>query len=150
MWTANPATDRYRARRSFYAKKHWRELENLDLNLAEYLAALELNKPMQIRRFYSFVHEGYPEGIYSIDQRRKGSAGNLAETRLYVYPEVEVTILHLLTIGDKNTQKDDVQFCKECVQSLNTERLKTNEPAHHQHRDESTTDEGQDYDEKAL
>lgn len=36
--------------------------------------------------------------------------------RLYIYPDEEKKILYLLTIGDKNSQENDI---KECVSLLN-------------------------------
>jgi hypothetical protein len=42
----------------------------------------------------------------------------LAATRLYVYPDVEAETLYLLTLGDKSTQADDIQDCKQFVKQI--------------------------------
>lgn len=63
---------------------------------------------MQIK--HGFMHdEG--QGAIAIDQ--KGGGKNLAQTRLYIFPDTEAEILHLITIGDKRSQKkDDVPVCR--------------------------------------
>ncbi len=55
-------------------------------------------------------------GVWAIDQ--KGGGKNLAETRLYIYPDSHVKILHLITFGDKSSQPEDVHFCTEYVEAL--------------------------------
>jgi hypothetical protein len=49
---------------------------------------------------------------------KRGGGPNLAQTRLYVYPDLATRELHLLTIGDKGTQKVDIQLCKSFVVEL--------------------------------
>jgi hypothetical protein len=63
-----------------------------------------------------FVHDE-PDGIKAIDQRGVLKM-KLRESRLYVFPEVLGKILYLLTIGDKRSQGEDIQFCREYVRSL--------------------------------
>jgi hypothetical protein len=55
-------------------------------------------------------------GVVAIDQ--KGFCGNLQETRLYIYPADATQIVHLITIGDKDDQHSDIEFCKEFVRSV--------------------------------
>ena len=43
---------------------------------------------------------------------------NLAQTRLYVYPDKMNQIVWLLSLGDKQTQQKDVQICYEMVSQL--------------------------------
>lgn len=69
-------------------------------------------------------------GIVAIEQ--KGGGKNLAETRLYVYPDVDAEILYLFTIGDKKSQKTDVKTCQGYVEQLN--KLKK--------EDDKTNDQG--------
>jgi hypothetical protein len=57
-----------------------------------------------------------PHGVVAIDQ--KGGGGNLQETRLYVYPHEERNVLYIITIGNKDEQPADVQFCSEFVNSF--------------------------------
>ena len=113
MWTVRP-TEEYGRRRRKYEKKRWRELEAAEQNAETYRVALVCGtKPLQIK--YGFVHpEG--NGVVAVDQ--SGHGGNLAETRLYLYPDTDAEVLYFLTIGDKNSQDGDIQFSKEVVEAL--------------------------------
>ena len=114
-WTQEPSVH-YVSRRKFFAKKRWRELDAVERNLNTYFVTLnEGTKPAQIK--YGFVKSHYQHGVHSLTQQGKG-AGNLAETRLYVYADTSREVLWLLTIGDKNTQEDDVQACYTLVSEL--------------------------------
>ena len=68
------------------------------LNLRQYFEALQrCSDPGFIK--FGFIHKE-PKGIKAIDQR--GSGRNLQQTRLYIYPDLDNKILHLITIGNKN------------------------------------------------
>ena len=106
-WSQEP-TDCYLRARRYYVKKHQKELDAVERNLNTYFTALSMGaKPAQIK--YGFVHAKYRLGVFSITQQ--GGGKNLAQTRLYVYPDTPNEVLWLLTLGDKNTQPDDVQLC---------------------------------------
>ncbi|PIW61358.1 MAG: hypothetical protein COW13_03365 [Candidatus Omnitrophica bacterium CG12_big_fil_rev_8_21_14_0_65_50_5] len=68
-----------------------------------------------------FVVAGYihdeGKGIRAIDQRG-GGKGKLQQTRLYVYPDIETKVLYLITIGDKQSQKDDIKQSADFVVGL--------------------------------
>jgi hypothetical protein len=70
-------------------------------------------KPREAK--FGFIH---PEslGVLAIDQ--KGGGPNLAQIRLYVYPDEKRQVLYLLTLGDKNSQKADLIDCKDLVAQL--------------------------------
>lgn len=130
MWTISVSTDEYERRHRRFEKKRWTELEAVHLNLATYHSALNAgSKPVQIPKMHSFVHPE-PRGIYAIAEAKKKSRRNLAQTRLYVYPDSDRSVLHLLTIGDKDTQKEDIEFCKDCVDELELRKREaaTDEP----------------------
>lgn len=114
MWQLAP-TDNYERQFRWYEKKRPRELEAVLRNLQTYFEALRAgNKPMQIK--YGFVHVE-PSGVFAIDQ--KGGVGKLAQTRLYVYPDTDTEILHLLTMGGKGfEQRNNIQLCKDFVAEL--------------------------------
>lgn len=114
MWQLEPTED-YERRFRWYEKKRRRELEAVLRNLQTYMEALRAgNKPMQIK--FGFVHVE-PNGVFAIDQ--KGGVGKLAQTRLYVYPNTDTEILHLLTLGGKGyEQRTDIQLCKDFVAQL--------------------------------
>jgi len=117
MWSLQ-ITDEYAARVKRFEKKHDRELIAVLINLDQYHKALnEGAKPLQVH--FGFMHTE-PMGVIAIDQ--KGGGKSLMQTRLYVYPEVEHRVLHLITLGDKNTQRLDIAFCREYASSLRTVR----------------------------
>ncbi len=86
MWKLTP-TKSYEIRQKRYQKKHKRELaavlNNLDTLLKAFQAGL---KPLQATTAFGFVHPE-PNAVVSIDQ--KGGGLNLAQTRLYAYPDEE-------------------------------------------------------------
>ena len=84
------------------------------LNLQSYLQSLSAS-PTSLNVKHGFIHPE-PSGIKAIDQ--KGGEGSLMETRLYVYPEDEAQVLHVLSIGTKQDQGRDIQECIEYVKSL--------------------------------
>ena len=68
----------------------------------------------QVKRQLSFVHCKYSLGIVSMDQR--GGGGGLKTSRLYAFPDENEQVLHALTLGDKDSQSDDVRFCTQWVE----------------------------------
>src|ERR1700757_3414309 len=100
MWKLESADD-YHRRHKRYEKNNPRELSAVLDNLDTYFKALEEGiKPLQIK--HGFMHNE-PLGVVAIDQ--KGGGKNLAQTRLYVYPDVETETLHVIILGDKGSQK---------------------------------------------
>ena len=67
-----------------------------------------------------FLHHE-PEGIWAIDQKGP-SRTKLQETRLYVFPEEETKALHIITVGNKNSQAADLQCAVDCLHSLEPPR----------------------------
>ena len=125
MWELEP-TDQYDRDFKKYQKKHENELLAVLENLEQYLDVLKEGvNPAQAFAMLGFLHrEGI--GIVAIDQkggatRRKSTdlpkkkRRSLQQTRLYIYPEINRKLLHLLAIGNKNSQHSDVQHCKKFV-----------------------------------
>lgn len=109
MWKYGPDSE-YERRLAKWPKKYGRELASMIDHLDTLLGTLnEGVHPEQAKRLLSFVHGKYSLGILSIDQR--GGGPHLKETRLYVYPDQDEHTLHLLTLGDKDSQPDDVASC---------------------------------------
>src|SRR5262245_11292227 len=103
MWTLLPSDD-YNRRFKWYEKKRRRELQAILYNLDTFFKALAAGaKPQQVRA--GFVHPE-PHGVLAILE--KGGGGNLRPTRLYVFPDEDEQVLHLLTIGDKQSQGADI------------------------------------------
>lgn len=112
-------TDKYQRDLRWYKKKRPNELIAVLNNLDTYVAALNKGvKPMQIQG--GFIHVE-PEGIKALDQ--KGSSKvKLEQTRLYIYADEEKCELHLLGIGSKTGQREDIQVCREKVREIKSER----------------------------
>jgi hypothetical protein len=120
MWLLEP-TDVCRRRFRDYEKSRKRELKAVLVNLNTYFVALQGGtNPLQIK--FGFIHpEG--RGVVAIDQ--KGGGKSLAQTRLYVYADVDNQILYQLTLGDKKTRGEDIKFAHEFVGNLWKERQKS-------------------------
>jgi hypothetical protein len=98
-------------------KKHPNETIAMMNNLDTYVRALKAGvKPVMIQA--GFIHKE-PHGVIAIDQ--KGTHGSPRQTRLYVYAFEEKNTLYLITIGDKNSQKRDVEDCRNFMKSLRKE-----------------------------
>lgn len=111
-------TDKYENRFKHYEKKNPKVLEAVLNNLDTYQKALALHgNPQKINA--GFIHTE-PHGVKAIDQ--KGSKGRLKEARLYIYPDVTKGILYLITIGDKNTQSEDIKFCRNFVKIIRKDK----------------------------
>jgi hypothetical protein len=92
-------------------------------NLDTYFRTLcRVGNPLQVTG--GFIHNE-PDGMKGLDQ--KGAGRKLQETRLYVYPDTRNCQLHLLRIGTKKAQKEDIQMCREYVRKLRKRRFDPNE-----------------------
>lgn len=117
MWDLG-AENAYRKAVKHFVKKYRRELKAVHDNLDTLLKALrEGAKPQQVK--LGCIHPE-PGGVLAIDQ--KGGGAGLKETRLYTYPDEDTKSLYLITLGDKRSQKKDIQYCKEWVQDLLTKK----------------------------
>jgi hypothetical protein len=118
-------TDEYERRHKRYEKDHPRELQAVLDNLDTYFKSLEAGiKPLQIR--HGFMHNE-PLGVVAIDQ--KGGGKSLAQTRLYVYPDTEAEVLFVITLGDKCSQKNDLETCRSFVSNLRKKKKDSDEKA---------------------
>ena len=95
-----------------YEKKHIKEAASCFANLMRIFMLLNsgivLDRILHCCSF--FRSEG--EGVYRIGQT--GICG-AKETRLYVYVRVEGEKIYKLTMGDKDSQLDDINRCKQIV-----------------------------------
>lgn len=116
MWKSKISAD-YERRHKKYLKRHRRELLAVLNNLDTYAKALGRGvKPLQITG--GFIHPE-PHGVVAIDQQ--GGGASLKETRLYVFPEVETEVLHVITLGDKGSQGRDIETSSAYVMQLRKE-----------------------------
>ena len=101
-----------------FQKNHPNEATAVLDNLDTYFQTLRsLGNPLQVKA--GFIHHE-SEGIKAIDQ--KGGPGKLMQTRLYIYPEAERQILHVITIGTKTDQKKDIKECRDYIKPLKSGR----------------------------
>jgi len=116
-WTLQES-DIYGARFKRFMKKNKDVVRLILNNLDTYFETLNQGvHPQQIRA--GFIHPE-PGGVKAIDQKgsRKGVGGTPKEGRLYVFPQEQTCILHLITIGDKDSQKADLADCRNFMDDL--------------------------------
>jgi len=113
MWQIE-AVPQFERDRKYYEKKRPAELAAVLHNLKRYM--LQLNAAPNPKAFSAGYMHPEQHGVVALDQ--KGGGGNLQETRLYVYPCEERNVLYIITIGNKDEQASDIQFCIEFVASL--------------------------------
>lgn len=116
MWRLRPAPE-YEKRVKKWPKKHRRELKAMFDNLDTFVRALNAGASIEQAKF-GFIH-AEPHGVLAIDQ--KGGGSGLKQTRLYAYPQKNEEILHLIIVGDKSSQKSDIEFCRQFVSKLTAE-----------------------------
>lgn len=113
MWDIEP-TDEFERRYRYFQKKRPRELAAMLDNLDTYQRALRAGAKIPGIHFGFMHHE--PKGIVGIDQKGGGKA--LKEARLYIYPDATTKTIHGLTIGDKKTQHEDIEYAKKMVDEI--------------------------------
>lgn len=97
-----------------YRKKYPNETTAVLNNLDTYFSALNKNiKSRQIKAGFMHIE---PKGVIAIDQ--KGGKGRLKQSRLYIYSDEKEKILHLIILGDKNSQQKDIKFCNDFIKNL--------------------------------
>jgi putative component of toxin-antitoxin plasmid stabilization module len=113
MWKLQPEAE-YEKRVRKWPNKYRRELKAMHDNLDTVFGALNQGAKLEHVNF-GFIHRE-PRGVLGIDQ--KGGGAGLKQTRLYVYADTATEIVHLVTIGDKNTQQADIKHATEFVDAL--------------------------------
>ena len=113
MWDFEP-TEEFGRRVKRFAKDHPRELTAVSDNLNKLQKSLrEGANPLKLP--LGCIHREQ-RGVLAIDQ--KGGGKNLSQTRLYVYLDREKQEIHMITLGDKNSQKRGHQVfnrvCRTC------------------------------------
>lgn len=115
MWQVEP-TNQWEKDQKHYAKKHPRELAAVLNNLDRYLSLLK-HLPNARCASAGYLHPE-PGGVMAIDQR--GGGGNLQETRLYTFADQARCVLFLITIGNKDSQSNDVLISKRFAEGLSS------------------------------
>ena len=119
MWQIEKAIG-FESRFKKFSKKHEIEASAALSNLQTYLAVLKETDNLQSANELPFIH-AEPEGMVAIDQRgatvdRKKV--KMKATRLYVYAAVINQTVHLLGIGDKDSQKQDIRIFRKKVKRI--------------------------------
>jgi len=99
-----------------FAGKHPREYDSLFANLDKVMRLLRGGHKIGSFQVGFFRSEG--EGVYRIGQTGVQGA---KESRLYIYPDQENRLMHILNIGDKDTQSGDVNAAKDLVRQIKKE-----------------------------
>ena len=86
-------------------RRHPREHAAILRNLQRYLTLLNNSQHPRLIQA-GFLH-AEPQGVIAIDER--GGGGNLRALRLYTYADEANRILHLLSLGDKDSQSNDLR-----------------------------------------
>lgn len=116
MWSLNPLPE-FTKRADRFKKKWGHEIANVLINLATLLKSLNFGAKSEQLKQLGFVHSE-PMGILAVDQKGKGKGAKLKPFRLYVFADERSKTLHLMTLGDKDSQEDDIRQCKSFVEGL--------------------------------
>lgn len=116
MYPLEPTAD-YVKRLKKWSKRHRQETLGMLNNVDTVQKALRDGARVQDLQFGFLHHE--PRGVKAVDQ---GGGSGLRESRLYLFVDEEEQVVRLLTIGDKDSQREDIANCTHYVEALNNER----------------------------
>lgn len=119
MWILEKVTG-FESRFKKFCKKHEIEVSAALSNLQTYVDVLNKTNNLQTANIQPFVHSE-SDGMVAIDQRGaqvERKTGKLKATRLYVYAAVINQTVYLLGIGDKDSQKQDIQSFSKKVKQI--------------------------------
>lgn len=100
-------------------RRHPREHAALLRNLSRYLGLLDAAPHARLIRA-GFLHPE-PGGVLAIDER--GGGPGLRAMRLYTFADARTRTLHLLLIGDKDSQHADLRTLPTLLRELNLDSL---------------------------
>ncbi len=103
-----------------FSRKHGAEASAVMANLETAFAILNETNNVQAVRELNFARKE-PDGILALDSRgakRKRTGTKLKATRLYVYAAEIDSTLHLLRVGDKDSQAQDLKTCRKMVRKI--------------------------------
>ena len=114
MWTINQ-DNAERSQIKRYSKKHPREVVACFANLERLCLALDGGLTIQEAETGLGFFSSEGGGIYRIAQT---GVAHAKETRLYVLVIIVGSSIHVLTIGDKDTQQRDLRRSREIAESI--------------------------------
>lgn len=117
MWSLEK-TDEFDRRYKWFAKKRPRELNAMLDNLDTLQTAINEHglNPAEAWKM-GFVHTEQA-GVLAIDQKGGSGGVRLSQARLYVVFRKGPKVIHLLTIGGKDTQSADVEYARKAAAAL--------------------------------
>ena len=117
MWTLKEYGDLKKGLKKLL-KRNRTETTNALNNLQAYLTALRKGLTVQ-QVIRGWIHTE-PCGLKAIDET--GPNNPKKAIRLYIYPDEETEILHIFTIGDKNTQTTDIANCTQTTLDIKNKK----------------------------
>jgi len=100
-----------------FSGKHSAEFDSLFANLDKIMRLMRAGNKIGGFSVGFFKSEG--EGVYRIGQT---GVPNAKESRLYVYPDEQNKLIYVLTVGDKDSQQNDINESKELVRKIKASR----------------------------
>ena len=114
-WEYKTASCFSRSTAARICKKHPKEFQNVFQNLDTYKKTLDEGVSLeQAKRTLPFIHNE-KNGLLAIDQRPPKGGFQL---RLYIYPHEQTQTIYVITIGDKQTQQNDIKTGHQFIQAL--------------------------------
>lgn len=117
-WVISPTARMARDLRRL-PRRHPREHAALLRNLQRYLDLLCAAPHARLIQA-GFLHPE-PHGVVAIDER--GGGAGLRAMRLYTFADTRTRVLHLLLLGDKDSQPSDLRSITILLQQLNLTHL---------------------------
>ena len=115
-WTQRWCEDAQKRLKKF-GKKWKHEVRNVADNLTTLIASVEEGSRSEQLKKLGFVRSE-PSGILAIDESGPGKGSRMKALRLYVYLHEEKEDLYILTLGDKDSQEDDIKLSQVFVSGL--------------------------------
>lgn len=95
-------------------KRYPRETDQMLANLLIYQRTISIHDNPLLLVEYPFVHRE-AVGCHAITQQPLVSS---TQTRLYLYCHIQGNVIHLICMGDKQSQSRDNKFCAQYVNNL--------------------------------
>jgi hypothetical protein len=114
-WKSAPAPNDLPSKFKRFSSNHEKEYVSCFTNLNRIIRLLNAGFKLQtvINQCSFFRSEG--NGLFRIGQSGVKAA---KETRLYVYPDEEEKTIHILSIGTKETQQNDIISAKSAIKEI--------------------------------
>ncbi len=100
-----------------FLKRHRNPFTQAIANVQDLVEFLSLEASMTIQQATQpKCYHNEKQGLYAADQ--SPSRRGVAEIRLYFYPDEVTRTVHLIRIGDKDSQQKDIALCRPIVEQI--------------------------------